>query len=121
MNVDIFHNTYHISNIAGGKKQEEIFESGKLYIKVSDNVYFNRGEILECVGFHEGEAYFTCERLRYIHEGRFRQNQAPLAGINLREGEVLEFFDQDLLAKNLKKEKIEKLKRINKNLSSLVL
>ena len=29
MNVDIFHNTYHISNIAGGKKQEEIFESGK--------------------------------------------------------------------------------------------
>lgn len=70
--------------------QDQFFKKGSLLKKVSNNVYFNFGEILECVGTLDGVAYFTCERLKSIHLERVAEGSEKMPGIPLREGEVFE-------------------------------
>lgn len=88
----------------GKKSQKNCFEIGQLYQKVSRNLYFNEGEILECVDIIDNIAYFTCERLKVLHEKRFYDDEYSTNGIPLQEHEEIMFLsDNDLKIKEIKR------------------
>tara|TARA_B100002019_G_scaffold290122_1_gene307132 strand:+ start:342 stop:827 length:486 start_codon:yes stop_codon:yes gene_type:complete len=96
-------NTTYFTVGYGKHSQDTAFHIGQLYQKVSRNVYFNQGEILECVDIIDNIAYFTCERLKPIHEKRFFNKEEITKGIPLRKDEeIILLTDNDLKLKELK-------------------
>ena len=95
----------------GRKSQHTCFEIGQLYQKVSKNVSFNEGEILECVNIIDNIAYFTCERLKSIHENRFLQKESITKGIPLEKGEEIVLLTDNILKRKELENNIQSSKK----------
>lgn len=70
----------------------DYFKEGQFYKKISQNVYFNCGEIIVCIKVNKGKAFFTSERLKAVHQ--YHDDY----GIELENEEELEVVtDHDLI------------------------
>lgn len=73
-------------------KDKSKFSQGMKLKKTSANTFFNRGEVIECVGFSGKTPYFTCDRLRAYHQQDFEEGLSKMPGIVLEAGEVFELL-----------------------------